>query len=126
LKLAEERQEILAHHAAHHAADASFVCGVIGVGDEDLAHDAPIAPVGSGVRAAGAFENRTPVSSDVGRTEIEAERNEATLTCELERLGAGADASDADGRMPVSGTLDVMLQRIEHRAGTLTFQYLPA
>ena len=45
-KLAEQRQEVLPHHAPHAAADGELHRLLVGVGHEDLAHHAPLVAVG--------------------------------------------------------------------------------
>ncbi len=64
-----------------------------------------------------------PISTDsqwllhVGRVEVEAHRQVALLAGELQRVGALAEAGDADRRMRALQRLDVRLQEAEHRVG---------
>ena len=53
-EIGEERQEVLVHHPAHHAAHREAPRLLVGLGDEDLADHAPDRAVGRAPAALGA------------------------------------------------------------------------
>ena len=110
----EQRQEILAHHAAHHVADRELPCFFVGIGDEYLTHHAPVLPVRLAAGFGGAGLDRFPVARHIGRIEIEAHRNIAAFAGELQCVGALAEARDADRRMRRLQRLDVRFKEVEH------------
>ncbi len=99
LEIGHERQQVLTHHAAHHVVDAVAMRFFVGVGDEYLAHDAPILAARPPSATPCAVDHRVPMRGDVARTHVEAERHETVLAGELERLRAGIKAGDSDRRM---------------------------
>src|SRR3954452_6436509 len=84
LKILEKGQQVLVHHAAHRAANASSVCLFVAVSDEDFSHDSPLSAVGCAAGAASAFHHRVPMRRDVGGTEIEAQGYEPAFAGQLQ------------------------------------------
>ena len=62
----QQRQEIFAHHPAHHAPDRQPPRLGVAVGDEDLAHQPPIGAARRAAAAPRAFLDRLPVAGDIG------------------------------------------------------------
>ena len=117
LKEREQRQKILAHHAAHHPARGQPHRLRVGIRDEHLAHEPPVRALGRAAGAGRADLDRLPVAADVGRVEVQAHRPEAALPRELERIRALADAGHADRRMRLLQRHDVRSQRAQHQVG---------
>ena len=90
---------------------------LVGIGDEHLAHHSPVLPVRLAAGLGGADLDGLPVAADIGRVEVEAHRDIAALARELQRVGALAQAGDADRRMRRLHRLEVRLQEIEHHVG---------
>ena len=125
-EIAEQRQEILVHHAAHHAVYRQAHGFLIRVRDEHLPHHAPVAAGGGAAGAFGAFLDRRPMGGDIGRVEVQAERQEAVLARHLQGVGVGGQAGDADRRMRMLQRLQVRLEDAEHFLGLVDVPELAA
>ena len=113
--IGQQGQKVLPHHAAHLRADRQAPGLLVGIGDKDLAHQAPIGPARGAAAAPGPFLDRIPMAGDVGRVEVEAHRQEAVLAGQLQRVRALADPGDADRRVRFLEWLDVRPQRLQHQ-----------
>src|SRR3984893_8861777 len=89
---------------------------LVGIGDENLAHDPPILPARSPSATPCALEHRVPMRGDVARAHVEAERHETVLAGELERLRAWIKTGDSDRRMRLLQRPQMMAQRAQHRS----------
>ncbi|MBA7712262.1 hypothetical protein ES703_121234 [subsurface metagenome] len=116
-EMAEQRQEIFAHHPAHHVAGRELPGLFVGIGNEHLAHQPPVGAVRLAAGFRSARLHRFPVAADIGRVEVEAHRDEAALARKLQRVGALGKPRHADRRMRRLLRLDVRLEEIEHRLG---------
>ena len=115
-EVAEQREEVLTHHAAHRAG-RELPRLLVGVGDEHLAHQAPVVAVRRAPALGGALHHGVPMAGDIGRVEVEAERDAAELAGELQRVGVLAQPGDADRRMRRLQRVEVGVQDIEHLGG---------
>ena len=96
----EERVEVVAPCPAEHAVERAFTGFLVGVGDPDVADDAPLAAAwGRLARSRRALFDGVPVAGDIDGVEAEAHGDVAALADNLEGLGVGACACYADGRV---------------------------
>src|SRR5260370_24924247 len=111
LEIRHERQQVLAHHAAHHAADAIAMRLFVSVRDENLADDSPVLPARPRAAAPRAVEHRIPMRGDVARAHVEAEWHETVLAGELQRLPAAVETGDSDRRIRLVGPAELIARR---------------
>src|SRR5260370_29229355 len=99
LEIRHERQQVLAHHAAHHAADAIAMRLFVSIGDENLADDSPVLAARPRAAAPRAVEHRIPMRGDVARAHVGAEWHETVLAGELQPLRARGETGESQRRM---------------------------
>ena len=87
----------------------------VGVGDEDVAHDAPVVAVGARARRGCTILVDRPVVLQVLRVEGEAERYVTVLARETDRVTSGREAGHRDRRMRELERLQVRAVRDERR-----------
>ena len=96
----EEGVEVVAPCPAEHAVECAFACFLVGVGDPDVADDAPFAAAWRSLACScRALFDGVPVAGDIDGVEAEAHGDVAALADNLEGLGVGACAGYADGRV---------------------------
>ena len=96
----EEWVEVVAPCPAEHAVERAFAGFFVGVGYPDVADDAPFAAAWRSLaRSCRALFDCVPVAGDIDGVEAEAHGDVAALADNLEGLGVGACACDADGRV---------------------------
>ncbi len=90
---------VVAGHPRHGAVDGQLPGFLVGVGDQHLAHHAPVLAVRRPARAGGPFGDGVPVAGQIGGVEVQAHRDEAPLAGPLQGVRPRAQPGDADGRM---------------------------